>query len=241
MKLSTIFRDAASKPSGFSAEQHLANRGLVEIGRRTNAAAWTTPDATQVVRISDDALGSSAFFSLAQEMSDNPYMPVVYGQATLPSGDHIACVEKLMNPSQKETFARLAGIRADIRAGHDVAPELILWKERIENCAMKTKAISDVFMSTTNAPLDIDSLPEPGAFREASRAIIELTESVNRIDGRYVPGPDMNPTNIMWRETGGMLQPVLYDPLIRQNSGAAEVQQTERVRQRLGLERQHAL
>lgn len=109
------------------------------------------------------------------------------------------------------------------------------WKQQTENLAIRTKEISDYFMTSTSQ-LDIDSLPEPSAFREASIAILELAEKIHKEHRLYIPGPDFNPTNILWRRTGAGLQPVLYDPIIRQDdNGRAEREQTNLVRAKFGM------
>lgn len=235
MSLLTIFKGAASEPSGFAAEQVLHNRGFYEIGRRTDAIAWTVAGANEVIRISRDAIGSTAFFSLAQSMKGNPYMPIVLGQKTMDSGDHIACIERLENPSQSQIFSKFESLSKAEQAGVSLTGDELKWKNEFWQQAITTKSISDFFMMK-NYDFDFSTLPEPGAFREASIAIMELTEEVYKKHPLYIPSPDFNPTNIMWRRTEDSLSPVLYDPIKRQDDhGTPERNQANRIRSKLGM------
>lgn len=212
MILSGVFTIASEQHSGLAAEQILYNRGFHELGRRTYATAWTAKndDVGEVIRISADAKGSDAYFALAQKMEGNPYMPVVFDHKILPSQDHIAHVEKLENPAQKQFYPRFREIRQNLEDGKVVSEADVKWFEEMKYMALKTDAMSNFFMNK-GFFMDIDSLPEPTAFREAAVAITNLSMNMYEFNKRYVPVPDMNHTNIMWRRTESGLQPVLYN------------------------------
>lgn len=237
MELSIAYHLAAETKTGFAAEQVLSRRGFYEIGRRTNAAAWTNDDVNEVIRISEDSPGSEAYFSLAQKMEGNPYMPVVFHQKTLDSGDHIVHVEKLENPSQKHIYPRYKDISNRLNAGLAISVEDRGWFEEAAYAAQKSAAISNFFMSPTYH-MDISALPEPDAFREAAVAITELSLQMYKADPhKYVPTPDMNPTNIMWRRVSSGLQPVLYDPVgLMFSPKTEEIRHASVVRQKLGMD-----
>ncbi len=236
MMLSAHFIIASERPSGFSAEQILYNRGFYELGRRTNATAWAVRDTNEVVRISEDGKGSEAYFDLADKLNGNPYMPIVYGHKTLASGDHIAHVEKLQNPAIKETYAEYRQIRTEMEAGKPVSEFDRSRFEKLRHMAEMTVTISNFFMSP-KADLDIESLPQPQAFRQAAEAITELSLAMYKSDPRtYAPIPDMNKTNIMWRNISGALQPVLYDPIgIQRSPKTDELKHAVILREKLGM------
>ncbi|PZO88932.1 MAG: hypothetical protein DI626_00595 [Micavibrio aeruginosavorus] len=235
MSLSSIFSAAASETSGFAAEQILNRRGFYEIGRRTDAVAWTTPDADQVIRISCDGSGSSAYFNLAQKMAGNPYLPVVHAHKIMKSGEHIVCVKKLQNPSQKRLYDHGILLNSYVAVGIPLSAEDTAFRKNHHYTGIMSKKISDFFMMR-NAVLDIDALPEPQAFKEAAVAIVELSFDMFKQNTQYVPTPDINPTNVLWRKTEGPLQPVLYDPIVRQyDHYGSELKHASYLRSRLGM------
>jgi hypothetical protein len=236
--LSVIYNLAAEQHSGFAAEQILFNRGFFEIGRRTDAVAWTTPDSDSVVRISRDAEGSEAYFKLAQKMQGNPYFPIVFEQQTLKSGDHIALVERLENPAQKIIYPRFKEIKSRLDSNAEPKPsdDDIKWLKEMKNAALVCSSLRH-FFSTFNFNFDINSMPEPKAFLEASIAITQLSTEMNKKDPRFVPCPDINETNVMWRRTASGLFPVLYDSVSgHRNNHAVEEKMAIEVRRRLGMD-----
>ncbi len=236
MDMLTVYKTAAQAPTGFAAEQILFNRGFYEAGRRTDAAAWTKPEADQVVRISQDARGSFEFFALAQKMKGNPYMPVVSDHRILETGrEHIACVERLIHGVHNGIYERYKEIEGRLTNQLGVSAEDAHWYEEIHQSAIMSKTISNIFM-VKSYEYDMASLPEPAAFREASIAVLELCENMHKEYKGYVPGPDFNPTNILWRRTGAGLVPVLYDPVKRQDgNGVRERDHTNEVRAKFGM------
>lgn len=226
---------ASEAPTGFASEQILYRRGFHEIGRRTDAVAWSLDDAKAVIRISRDAEGSEAFFSLAQKMQGNPYMPVVMGQKTLRSGDHIAMIERLESPGHKDTYPRFKELHQKTQTSEYISVEDRGWYAEMKYAALTSSAIRH-FFSTMNFQLDVDSLPEPEAFKEAAIAITELSTEMNRKDSSFVPAPDINETNVMWRRMESGLQPVLYDSVTKwRGDHEKEQEMAIKLRQRLGM------
>lgn len=233
-----IFTIAAERKTGFQVEQLLSNRGFYEVGRRTNAAAWAFPGSSAVIRISEDVEGSKAYFNLAQTMQHNPYMPKVYAHTALSNGEHITLVERLENPAQREIYARFKEIKGAKQNGEPVSYADISWYEEMEQTALKTDTISN-FFSYSNFQMDIDSvMPEPKAFREAAVAITELSAEMYRANPNvYIPVPDMNHSNILWRRTSGGMFPILYDPIgtYRNNAKSLEISVAQALREKLGM------
>lgn len=236
MKLSAHFMIVSERPTGFSAEQTLFNRGFHELGRRTNATAWTVDGVDEVIRISEDSKGSQAFCDLARNLTGNPYMPVVFGSTELKSGDHVAHIEKLDNPARKDTYLRFRQIRDSLEAGAETSGADVAWYEETKKMAEMTYKISAFFMSPSST-LDIDSLPEPDSFRQAAIAVTELSLDMHRSNPMiYPPTPDMNRTNIMWRRLESGLQPILYDPVGLQRSlKTDELKHAVVLREKLGM------
>ncbi len=234
MSVLSHFKTAATLQTGFAVEQYLHRFGFHELGRRTNAAAFSLINDDKVIRISEDAVGSTEFFKMADQLKGNPYMPVVFGQATLPSGDHISCVELLETPVQKSIFPKYKELRQAVNNNEPLSSEDMQWFSEMDNCRITAEELSNTFMAP-GYNLDIHSFPNPEAFKDASVAMLELTRRVNAHDTRFVPGPDMNPTNILFRRSAEGMQPVLYDPLIRQNYGSEAYEHTNEVRQKFGL------
>lgn len=223
---------ASEAPTGFAAEQILYLRGFHEIGRRTDAVAWSHDNSKAVIRISRDAEGSEAFFSLAQKMQGNPYMPVVTGQKTLPSGDHITMVERLENPSHRDTYPRFKEIHNRHNSNEYISVEDRGWYEEMKYAALTSSSIRH-FFSTMN----FRALPNPEAFKEAAVAITELSAEMNKNDPSFVPAPDINETNVMWRRIEGGLQPVLYDSVTRwRGDYVKEDAMAVELRRRLGMQ-----
>lgn len=233
--LSTYYAIAAEEPTGLAVEQLLRFRGFHEIGRRRDAVALGTNEENSVIRLSRDAEGSEAYFTLAQKMAGNPYMPVVLGQKTLPSGDHIAWVERLENPGQNHIRPRVLELRDRINNNEHVSVDERGWFEEMKHAALMSSSLRH-FFTTANFHMDIDSLPEPAAFREAATAIMDLSAELNLKNSKWVPAADINETNVMWRRTEAGLFPVLYDSVsgLRQDR-AKEVAVTAIVRQRLDM------
>lgn len=234
--LSTAFMFASEARTGFEAEQIIYRRGFHEIGRRTDAVAWSHDDANAVIRISRDAEGSEAFFSLAQRMQGNPYMPIVMGQKTLPSGDHVAMIERLENPSHRDTYPRFKELHEQQKNGLQMSLQDRGWYEEMKYAALTSSSLRH-FFSTMNFHLDIDALPEPAAFKEAAIAITELSTEMNKKDPSFVPAPDINETNVMWRRVESGLQPVLYDSVsIWRGDHDKEQAMATELRRRLGMQ-----
>jgi hypothetical protein len=237
MILSGVFTIASEQHSGLAAEQILFNRGFHELGRRTYATAWTPKDTEvgEVIRLSADSRGSEAYFGLAQKMEGNPYMPIVFNHAIMPSNDHIAHVEKLENPAQKQFYPRFKEIRQNLAEGNSVSEADVRWYEEMKYMALRTDAMSNFFMNK-GFFMDIDSLPEPTAFKEAAIAITNLSMRMYEFNSRYVPVPDMNHTNIMWRRTESGLHPVLYDSVaMSMESKHEDLKHVPSVRAKLGM------
>ncbi len=235
LKLRGIYTVAADQASGFGAEQILYNRGFHELGRRTHATAWSVQESNEVVRISADGVGSNAYCDLAKALQGNPYMPVILEHKIMPSTDHIALVEKLENPAQKHIYPRFVKIREELASGSPASEADVRWFEEVKYMGMMSARLSNFFMSKTHH-LDIETLPNPDAFREAATAITDLTMKMYQSNSRYVPIPDMNPTNIMWRKTETGLHPVLYDAVTLTHSGKQEeLEHAPSLRQKLGM------
>ena len=235
MDVKADFNSAALFSTGFEAEQYFRRKGYAEIGRRTNAAALARPRDNFIIRISEDAFGSSEFFLLAQSMQGNVYLPRVHGQRTLPSGDHIACVERLVSLSTRETYCRYKSIYQAQSEGRDVDPLDREWRERVDAAVEVGKKISMTFMNPDYHP-DGFVLPKMEQYLTAAVALLDLAERVHSLDARYVPGPDMNMTNILFRQDDeGNLSPVLYDPLIKQSHAQAERCNVNAARSKFGL------
>ncbi len=234
-KLLGAFEVAVGAPTGFYAEQVLHNQGFYQLGRRHDAAAWTKPEAEQVIRISRDSLGSTEYFKMAKAHEGNPYFPIVYGQETLKCGDHISCIERLETPGHAVVLAEYKEVKAKLSAGEPITDLENKRKLEIEYQAGMIAKLHNFFMKP-ESDLNVEELPNLDAFREASIAMLKLSEKMNSQDSRYIPLPDMNPSNILWRRTSIGFQPVLYDSVSRNHdTGSSELTQANLVRSRFDM------
>jgi replication fork clamp-binding protein CrfC len=168
-------------------------------------------------------------------MRGNPYMPIVHDHKTLPSGDHIALVEKLENPAQKHLLTRFKEIKGMLKDGKQVSVADVGWYEEMKYAAMTSSSLRH-FFSTKNFFMDIETLPSPQAFREAAVAITELSTKMNKSNAAFLPTPDINETNVMWRRIDNALIPVLYDSVSRWRSDfETEENMVPILRGRLGM------